>query len=286
MNGATSDGPFRPRPATKSELLEGAAKLKHRLSRHLDALERGQVGAVEDVAAVLRTALCPGDGDNAVLRLCRAHGVENPRLQVSLPAPSDSDVLLAIGGEPLVNDPDGTEQGRIVALETWIEEPALVVAGGIPRRVSTWAQVITMYANTFGAHLSRTVPQLVFASKGSTFASRSMQEHVIYSAGLVGERALDQALCAVTGQPVAATSRGTLTRVFGLIIRSNGKSPVFEFGLSAPVGEPHTQEEVLRVHFDGHYMRGVVRWQTDTIYDLDLSVSHPPLPTPEWWLSD
>ncbi len=51
---------YKPHDATSEEVIDGATGLLHRLGRNLDALEVHAVGAVDDVASVLRTITVRG----------------------------------------------------------------------------------------------------------------------------------------------------------------------------------------------------------------------------------
>lgn len=279
----------RDRQASPAELIAGAARLLSRLSRHLDSLQSGADGAVEDVAAVLRTAMCPGKGDKVIDRLCKQLHIPAPLVRVSGPARTDPPVIFAIGGMPLNDKPSaetGKPPGKLVSVETWLQQPALVVRGAAPRRESSWAQVITMYANTFGAHLSGTIPELTFASPNSTFGSKCLQEHLIYSAGLVGELALSKVLGEASGVAGSYAHRRPLSPVFAVSIQTDGRLPTFECGVTTGPESPGLVEELLKVHYDGHYFRAVQRCMPDSSYNMDLSVSHPPMPVPEWWTTD
>ena len=141
------------RPATPDEVVEAARRLRQRLGRHLDALEAGEVGAVDDVA-VLRTLLAHGRGDDVVVRLCRTKSIPLPQIQVSEPVVDRQPIGLAFGAVPA---PAHGEPVRLVDINDMAGLPALIVRGA-PRRVSTWEQLITDYANTFGSHLSGTIP--------------------------------------------------------------------------------------------------------------------------------
>jgi hypothetical protein len=208
---------------------------------------------------------------------------------VSAPAKVDPQTLFAIGGIPVDDKPNpetGQPAGQLISVETWVQQPALVVKGGNPRRENSWAQVITMYANTFGSHLSGTIPELVFTSPDSTFGSKSLQEHLIHSAGLVGESALGQVLSAVSGEPYSPGKHRPLSPVYEVSIQTDGRLPTFGCGIRTGPDDPGREAELLRVHYDGHYFRAVERCKPDGSYDMDLSVSHPPLPPPDWWTAD
>jgi hypothetical protein len=99
---------------------------------------RPYVVAFEDDAGAVIEAfggqLCPGKGDKVVDRLCRQLHVAPPLVRVSDPAKTE---LFAIGGMPLSDKPNaqtGKAAGQLVSVATWVQQPALVVKGGNPRR--------------------------------------------------------------------------------------------------------------------------------------------------------
>lgn len=149
---------------SKSQLswATGYLELGHRLSRHLTALENGEPGAVSDVAAVLRTLIVRGEGDDVIRRLCKRTHVPLPEVYVSRAAYNEPSVILSAGGIPgLPEHEDAPHQipSYIVDLDKWSAMKALVVRGGTSRRVNDWNHVISMYANTFCSHLSGAIPK-------------------------------------------------------------------------------------------------------------------------------
>lgn len=195
-----SDRPYRP--ATPDEVVRVARRLRQRLGRHLDALEAGEVGAVDDVAAVLRTLLAHGAGDDVVLRLCRMKSIALPQIHVSEPVVDRQAIGLAFGAVPA---PADAEAVRRVDIDAWRGLPALIVRGA-PRRVNTWEQLISAYANTFGSHLSGTIPHLLSETSSICYSGAlDLGEYLIHCAGIVAEDALQQVLGSIDGDIPAAT---------------------------------------------------------------------------------
>jgi hypothetical protein len=191
------------RPATPDEVLDAARRHLQRLRRHMDALQAGAVGAVDDVAGVLRTLLAHGSGDDGLRRLCRMHGINVPKVYVSEPVVDQQSIALAFGAVPAPADFE--EPVRHVDTDAWRKLPALIVRSA-PRRVSTWEQVIREYGNTFGSHLSGTIPHLLSEISSICHSGPlDLGEYLIHCAGIVAEDALDQALATIDGDPGAAT---------------------------------------------------------------------------------
>jgi hypothetical protein len=78
--------------------------------------------------------------------------------QVSEPVADRQAIGLAFG--EVLAPSGGDELVRVADIDEWRGYKALIV-GGAPRRVSTWEQLITDYANIFGSHLSETIPHLL-----------------------------------------------------------------------------------------------------------------------------
>ena len=121
---------YKPNDATSEEVIDGATRLLHRLGRHLDVLEVHAVGAVDDVASVLRTIAVRGAGDGVVHRLCRMTGVPQPQVFVSAAVKDDPNVLLAIGAIPTSSGTTASP-GRTppawVAFDRWTSMTVLIV---------------------------------------------------------------------------------------------------------------------------------------------------------------
>ncbi|OBA70602.1 hypothetical protein A5641_12185 [Mycobacterium sp. 1554424.7] len=191
------------RAATREEILDAARRQFHRLRRHMDALQAGEVGAVDDVAGVLRALLAHGSGDDGLKRLCKMHGINLPKVYVSEPVADQQSIALAFGAVPAPADFE--EPARYLDTDAWRRLPALIVRSA-PRRVSTWEQVIREYGNTFGSHLSGTIPHLLSEISSICYSGPlDLGEYLIHCAGIVAEDALQQALSTIDGDADAAT---------------------------------------------------------------------------------
>ena len=74
---------YAPQATSDEDFVSGAIELGQRLTRHLSALENGEAGAVADVAAVLRTLIVRGEGDDVIRRLCKRTHVPIPEVLVT-----------------------------------------------------------------------------------------------------------------------------------------------------------------------------------------------------------
>lgn len=206
-NSRTTTGsksaPPDSRPLNKEELASAVRRLERRLSRHLDAFDGGHLDAIDDIAAVLRTLLAHGDGDRVLLRFCREFKVELPMFYVSPPPIDDPSVLIAAGGMPMPTDlqQSGRQPGRWVDFRTWIDSDALIVKGALRRR-NTWNEVISRYANTYGAHVSTSVPALLAQTEIFQTSGYTLGAYMIRAAALLAETALQQVHAMVDGATV------------------------------------------------------------------------------------
>jgi hypothetical protein len=249
-----------PRQTTTDELISGAERLKQRLGRHLDAIEAGSSDAVDDAASVLRTLLTPGRGDNVIRRLYRQASVTNPSMCVSeMATTTGGDVALSVCGLPVLpteQEPSkASPMGNWVDIDRWTQMTALVLKGGNPRRVNSWSDVINLYANTFGSHMSTSIPT-VLDQTARVYSNRmNLGHYLIHCAGVIGEDALGQVLGEIRGSKVVLPSRRRLGPVVHLIIRNtagNFDVQVGYVGIDAPAG---AVTELATFHLANTYIR-------------------------------
>jgi hypothetical protein len=276
---ATQSGnPHLPKQATPDEVVEVARRLRQRLGRHLDALEAGQVGAVDDVAAALRTLLAHGKGDDVIVRLCRIHGIPLPQIQVSEPVVDSQRIGLAFGAVPAPSQDDPPV--IIVDIDAWRRLPALIVRGA-PRRVSTWEQLITEYANTFGSHLSGTIPHLLSHMSSIGYSGPlDLGEYLIHCAGIVAEDALQQVLGAIDGDKAPPPRHRMLNPLLRLTVETKLPQPSMSAGwtlLDRPIGQTF---QIARIRVDGlYFLLELTRTAADaTQFHWDFATDEP-----EWW---
>jgi hypothetical protein len=147
-----------PRALEDAEFLGRFSTVVRRLDAHLDAIDRGEYFVRDDLATVLRTLLTRGKGDDGIRRLLSRFSLDAPTRRISPPANEGPDVLLAIGALPADEDQSGK---TVTVPEELMSTTALFVRSPKGTRSVKWEDVVTDYGNTFGAHLSTTVPILL-----------------------------------------------------------------------------------------------------------------------------
>jgi hypothetical protein len=280
---------YLPQSLSDDEFVACAIELGQRLSRHLDALESGEPGAVADVASVLRTLVVRGDGDDVIRRLCTRMNVVLPQVLVSQAAHDGPLVILAVGAMPVApEDADYPHQisTKWVNLNGWSDMKALVIRDGIPHRVNSWNRVIALYANTFGSHLSGTIPDVLNRTSEITSGKLDLGQYLIHCAGIVAESSLNQVLTEVVGQAIIVPHRPgrQLNRLSHLTLWDDGGKPLsqppFEFSfMPTDIGMGETVD-VLKLHFADRYIKAsFARHPDDKIYGtLNFSQKKP-----DWW---
>jgi hypothetical protein len=277
-----------PRALTDDEFVAAAIELGQRLRRHLDALEQGEAGAVADVASVLRTLVVRGDGDDVIRRLCKRKQVDLPEVLVTRAAHDGPLVILSAGAMPVT--PEKTDlphkiKTLKVTLNGWSDMTALVVRDGIPRRVNNWDRVIAMYANTFGSHLSGTIPNTLLKTSSIMSGELDLGQYLVHCAGIVTENALNQVLAAVEGHAIILPQKlgRKLNPISHLTLwedddRHLGDPLEFAFMPSdLAVGD---EVDVLKLHFADRYIKASYTRQSDGKIYGNLKFSKE---EPDWW---
>lgn len=144
------------------QILGSAMQMTSRLRDHIERLDNGAVHAADDLAVVLRALLCPGKGNNVLLRLYRECGVSCPNILLSRPPVVNSDTQFSVGSIPTREAGAIADGAMRVPLKRWPDLPVLVVTLAGDRRNFTWNGFLNSYANKWGgAHLDVTVPSHV-----------------------------------------------------------------------------------------------------------------------------
>ncbi|MCV7254161.1 hypothetical protein H7J86_18530 [Mycobacterium hackensackense] len=179
-------------------------------------------------------------------------------------------------------------------VDVWARGTALIIAGGRPRK-NTWEQLITHYANTFGAHMGVEVPYVLSAMSlmSTTMGGRQLTlgEHLIHCAGIIAEDALFQALTEVDGQSIVVPNsrRRVLSPITGLCIRIDPSGlPGFHLVVD-DASIPRADNVVLfRAKIEGHYYRiatadaiGQQKRVNSTLFSVP--VLKRALAIPPWW---
>lgn len=134
------------------------ARLLLRMVDHADAITDGLDYRIDDLASVLRTLIGRGKGNDALAGLFRRMKLPQPTLFVNATPPAPPHVHLSYGSVP-VNGP-GPSNDEITFVELQSRVVAYIVGPqpGEPARPATWAALVEAYGNTWGSHLSGTVP--------------------------------------------------------------------------------------------------------------------------------
>ncbi|WP_157509764.1 hypothetical protein [Leifsonia sp. Root4] len=246
------------RQLRRDELLERSLALAARLKRALDAFDGGALDAAEDVSAYTRTLLASGQGNMVISRLCREHSLPLPQLAVSAPPAKAPSVFLSIGLLPTGEDSNATEHrgiSKVIGFRSLVESPA-VESNATQRTSNSWGYVANQFGNTWGSHISTTVPELfsrfaMFDSVGIT-----LREYAVRQLGWLAEEALRQTLSSHDSSLAAATStRGVdfrgLTITHLTVARSDPGAPFDiapQFSLTH-INEPST---IINYEHDGY----------------------------------
>lgn len=144
------------RNITDDEYITQIIYLLMRLKDHCDAIHDGALYRADDLAVVMRTLLGRGGGDDALAGMYRRLRHPQPTIQVSKPPASGADVYLSFGSVPR---PTGSDSYDSLTF-TELQDRLVVVTGTgerLRRRV-VWKSLIEDLGNTWGAHLSSTMP--------------------------------------------------------------------------------------------------------------------------------
>lgn len=280
---------YAPQALTDDQFVSCAIELGHRLSRHLDALESGEPGAVADVAAVLRTLIVRGEGDDVIRRLCRRMHIDLPEVLVTRAAYDRPLVILSAGAMPVTpEDADLPHQieTKLVDLNRWSDMTALVVRDGNPQRVNDWDKVIKMYANTFGSHLSGTIAETLSTASSIMSGKLDLGQYLVHCAGIIAENSLNQVLSAISGDPIIVPykpgrqlnpiSHLTLFDDDGRGLGNEALQVAF-MGSDLPMGK---EVDVLKLHFADRYIKTSYTKHADGKVYGNVAFSQS---KPHWW---
>lgn len=187
--------PPLPRPRTRDELLASARKVHRRIERALDALDEGQLDAIDDVAALTRTVLAFGKGDKLLLRLVNGFELERPKIHVPPPANLRVPATTVIGPIPWEADAPDVRTRDVFE---WVQYGSAAQLNGFSRQ--TWDKFINGYANDNGAHVSTTVRRELEAMSLFFGPTSNMADYLMRAAGVVAARSLGEVLARIDGE--------------------------------------------------------------------------------------
>jgi len=175
------------------QIIEQTVRLGRRLSSHLNRIDAGDSEAEDDLAVVLRILLCPGEGDKLLLRVAKRFHLDLPDVSASPPAADEKDTYVSLGAVP--DDPTLSSPGfsQTYGFSQWVGTTALVLAA-TQRKRHTWAQVISDFGNTYGAHVGKTVPEVLSEVELLGASHTSLGSFLLRRAGVVAEKAIGDVL--------------------------------------------------------------------------------------------
>jgi hypothetical protein len=212
-----------PRALDDAEFLVRFRTVVKRLDTQLQLIDNGQYHVRDDLATILRTLLTRGKGDDGIRRLLNRFSLQPPKRDISPPANEEPNILFAIGALPI--DGNGIAKTVTVPDQLMIAVPLFVRSSAGTRR-ATWESVVSDYGNTFGAHLSTTVPAILddvhyFGLSETDFGTYMLRSLGVLTSSVCHEllHRLDQNNTAVTHPPYMAG-----TQIYAAMhLREDGK---------------------------------------------------------------
>lgn len=163
---------------------------------------------------------------------------------------------------------------------------ALVVRGGVPRRVNNWDRVISMYANTFGSHMSGTIPKTLLETSSIMSGELDLGEYLIFCAGIVAENALSQVLDTLANKPIIVPHKlGRKPNPLAHLTLRDDTRDIGEPELAVafmPAGLKIGDDEidVLKLHFGNRYQKASYARRPDGQIYGTFERSEQ---MPDWW---
>jgi hypothetical protein len=178
---------------TDAQFLEQFARTSRRLTSHLNHLDDGDIDLADDVATLTRTFLAYGEGDKAISRLCKRFHLTPPPVELSGEPNRAANVEFAAGNLPQDTHADDLAGAHSASIDAWLRSTA-IVSGTVTRRETTWNQLIAHFGNTFGAHLSHSVPEVLGTIGLYGAPGGSLAIFLLRSAAVTAENALRELL--------------------------------------------------------------------------------------------
>lgn len=270
-NRAGGPPPDRARPTSTDELVEHVSRLFRRLDDHCHAyLVEGKQYRIADVAAVLRTLLSKQRHDNMLPTLFKRLHLSEPSVFVSPEPDISSRVHLSWGSIPAATVSGGAagwEQATISELQ----HRTVVVMGpedGFARIKQSWSDLISDYGNTWGAHVSSTVPLYLDRTEITVGTELPLGHHLL----LAMAEALSAAMAENEWEYQDRFERAPITPpavspvVGGTVIRTGDHhllvSPTLSF-------MPDNDAVLLTTEYRGH--RLTIRYLTDGEHRLSMT---------------
>jgi hypothetical protein len=212
-----------PRPLSDAEFLARFRAVVRRLDAHLRAIDRGEYFVRDDLATVLRTLLTRGKGDDGIRRLLSRFSQKPPTRSISTFANEGPNVLFAIGALPAEFD---TAAKAVAVPDELMSAIALFSRSAKGTRRVSWEDVVTDYGNTFGAHLSTTVPVLLDDVHYFGLSETDFGTYMLRSIGVLTSSVCHELLQKLKADHEVATHSSYMvgTQIYGAIyLREAGK---------------------------------------------------------------
>lgn len=200
-----------PRALSNEEFLVQFRTVVKRLDTHLRLIDEGQYHMRDDLATVLRTLLSRGNGDDGIRRFQSRFSLKQPKRDIYLSASEEPGVILSIGALPFANKIHKHVIQTVTVPDQLMLAVPLFVRSNAGVRRANWERVVTDYGNTFGAHLSTTVPAILddvhyFGMSETDFGTYMLRSLGVMISSVCHEliHQIDQNNVAVTHQPYMA----------------------------------------------------------------------------------
>lgn len=171
------------RPLSDAEFLDAFRTLVKRLDSHIRSIDHGERHVRDDLAAVLRILLTRGKGEDAMRRFMSRHQM-SADATVSLPAFEGPSVWLSLGSLPW-DAATGTETQVVTIPKGLMESTALTARVGHRTEKVSWEKLVKSYGNTYGAHLSTTLPGILDGVKLHGVCEADIGTYMLRSLGVI-----------------------------------------------------------------------------------------------------
>lgn len=177
---------------TREEFIESAARLSRKISSELDRLDAGDLDVLDEIATNARMAIGRGSGNDVVKRLCKQNHAEPPSVLAAMAPDDNRQTIFSVGYVP--SDPaEGHGIQAALSFLDWQNAPAVVSKGNI-RRVTKWHEFITQFGNTFGAHISQTIPRTLTEAQLYGAPGGKLDAYLLRAAAVVAEHSITDVL--------------------------------------------------------------------------------------------
>jgi hypothetical protein len=171
------------RKLTDTETKGSLIRASHRLARHFASFLAGEIGAEDDLSAILRTLVC----DNVLGSVMDRFKLVSPNIVVTQPANGEASTLFSVGALLTPRDYKFSRHApqKPVTFTQWASQVCLVIEPNPSHRVFTWHSFINTAANTWGSHAAPTMPRVLDETSVHLFDGRPIGSFLIRNAATV-----------------------------------------------------------------------------------------------------